>query len=135
MPPATWRTPALIVAAGCLIALLSFGVRAGFGLFLTPMSSELGWGREVFALAIAIQNLLWGAGQPFAGALADRFGCGRVLAAGGTLYAAGLVMMAHAGTPVLPSPSCWPRSGAWWTRRTARGRSGWAPPPARSASS
>ena len=95
-----WRTPALIVAAGCLIALLSFGLRAGFGLFLSPMSSDLGWGREVFALAIAVQNLLWGAGQPFAGALADRYGAGRVLACGGVLYAAGLVLMAYADTPL-----------------------------------
>ena len=95
-----WRTPALIVGAGCLIALLSFGVRAGFGLFLAPMSADLGWGREVFALSIAIQNLLWGLGQPFAGALADRHGCGRVLGVGGILYGAGLVLMAYASTPL-----------------------------------
>ena len=95
-----WRTPPLIVGAGCLIALLSFGVRAGFGLFLAPMSADLGWGREVFALSIAIQNLLWGLGQPFAGALADRHGCGRVLGVGGILYGAGLVLMAYASTPL-----------------------------------
>ena len=95
-----WRTPAVIVACGCLIAVLTFGVRASFGLFTAPISATQGWGREVFALAIAIQNLLWGAGQPFAGALADRFGSARVLAAGGLLYAVGVALMAVASTPL-----------------------------------
>ena len=54
----SWRTPALVVACGCLIALMQFGVRGGFGLFLEPISSTCGWGREVFALALALQNLL-----------------------------------------------------------------------------
>lgn len=96
-----WRTPAIVVACGCLIALLSFGVRASFGLFTGPISDTNGWGREVFALAIALQNLLWGAGQPFAGALADRFGSARVLAVGGILYAAGVALMAVADTPLM----------------------------------
>ncbi|MCP5419060.1 MAG: MFS transporter [Gammaproteobacteria bacterium] len=96
---APWRTPALIIVAGCLIALLTFGVRAGFGLFLEPMSQDQGWGREVFAFAIALQNLLWGLGQPFAGALADRYGSGRVLALGGLFYGLGVWLMAHAATP------------------------------------
>jgi predicted MFS family arabinose efflux permease len=95
-----WRTPAVVVACGCLIALLTFGIRASFGLFTLPISEAHGWGREVFALAIAIQNLLWGAGQPFAGALADRFGSARVLAAGGLLYALGVALMAVAATPL-----------------------------------
>jgi MFS family permease len=95
-----WRTPAVIVACGCLIAVLTFGVRASFGLFTAPISATQGWGREVFALAIALQNLLWGAGQPFAGALADRFGSARVLAAGGLLYALGVALMAVASTPM-----------------------------------
>ena len=98
-PSANWRTPTLVISAGCLIALLTFGIRSGFGLFLEPMSTDLGWGREVFALAIAIQNLLWGLGQPFAGALADRYGSGRVLAGGGILYALGLILMANTTTP------------------------------------
>ena len=55
-----WRTPAIVIGAGCFLALLSFGIRSSFGLFLAPMSADLGWGREVFAVAIAIQNLLWG---------------------------------------------------------------------------
>lgn len=97
--PHPWRTPTLIVVVGCVIALLTFGVRSGFGLFLGPMSAQLGWGREVFALAIAVQNLLWGLGQPFAGALADRYGAGRVLATGGLLYALGVYLMAVTTTP------------------------------------
>ena len=97
---AGWRTPAVIVACGCLIAILTFGVRASFGLFTGPISSAHGWSREVFALAIAFQNLIWGAGQPFAGALADRFGSARVLGVGGLLYAAGVALMAYADTPL-----------------------------------
>ena len=95
-----WRTPAVVVACGCLIALLTFGIRSSFGLFTIPISDAHGWGREVFALAIAVQNLLWGARQPFAGALADRFGSARVLALGGLLYAAGVALMAVAATPL-----------------------------------
>jgi MFS family permease len=99
-PPAdavrmTWRTPAVILTCGCLIGMVAFGPRASLGLFLTPMSSAHGWGREIFALALAIQNLLWGVGQPFAGAIADRFGAARVLSAGAIAYALGLVLMAY----------------------------------------
>jgi MFS family permease len=68
------------------------------GLFMTPISGTNGWGRDVFGLAIALQNLVWGIGQPFAGAIADRFGPMRVLMAGGLLYAAGLALMAHSST-------------------------------------
>ena len=64
----------VILACGCLIGVLGFGPRAGMGFFLTPMSSAHGWGRDLFALALAIQMLLWGAAQPVAGAMADRFG-------------------------------------------------------------
>ncbi len=94
-----WRTPAIVIGAGCFLALLSFGIRSSFGLFLAPMSADLGWGREVFAVAIAIQNLLWGLSQPVAGGLADRYGSGRVLTIGALIYAAGLFMMANASTP------------------------------------
>lgn len=96
----SWRTPTLVITVGCLAALLVFGVRSAFGLFLGPMSRDLGWGREVFAFAIALQNLLWGLGQPFAGALADRYGSGRVLAAGGLLYGAGVMLMSQASAPL-----------------------------------
>jgi MFS family permease len=98
---ATWRTPALILVCGCAIATLGFGARSGLGFFLTPMSSAQGWGRDVFALALAIQMLLWGAAQPFAGALADRFGPVPVLSVGALLYACGLAAMATASTPGL----------------------------------
>lgn len=97
----SWRSPAMIITAGCMIALLTFGVRAGFGLFLEPMSTDLGWSREAFAFAIALQNLLWGAGQPAAGALADRYGSGKVLAIGGLSYALGLMLMSVGGSPAL----------------------------------
>ncbi|GGF88863.1 MFS transporter [Azorhizobium oxalatiphilum] len=91
----------LIVVAGCLIAMLTFGPRSAAGLFLLPMSNDYGWGRDVFGLAIAIQNLLWGLGSPFAGAFADRYGAIRVLCGGAILYAAGLVLMAYASSPLV----------------------------------
>jgi MFS family permease len=88
-----WRTRNVVITAGCLIALITFGARTSFGLFTEPLSALRGWDRETFAIAIAIQNLLWGVGQPFAGAIADRFGPGRVLAAGGAVYALGVALM------------------------------------------
>ena len=95
----SWRTPAVILTGGCLIALIGFGARSGLGFFLTPMSSAHGWGRDVFALALAIQMLLWGAAQPLAGAVADRYGAAPVLSVGALLYALGLASMAYADTP------------------------------------
>src|SRR3712207_796977 len=92
-------SPELVVVAGCAIALITFGPRATAGLFQIPMTTDYGWGRDVFGLAIAIQNLLWGVGQPFAGAVADRFGAVRVICAGALMYAAGLVVMSAATTP------------------------------------
>ena len=101
-PPQPRRvSPELIVFAGCLIAFVGFGPRASAGLFQLPMTTEYGWGRDVFSLALALQNLLWGLGQPFAGAMADRFGAMRVLCGGAVLYALGLVVMAYATTPRL----------------------------------
>lgn len=79
----------IILVAGCTIATIGFGVRVSFGLFLGPMTEANGWTRETFALALAIQNLLWGIGTPIAGALADRFGAARVIAGGALLFAAG----------------------------------------------
>jgi predicted MFS family arabinose efflux permease len=90
----TRRSTTVIVVSGCVIAVVTYGLRASLGLFTQPLSDLRGWDRETFAFAIAIQNLLWGLGQPFAGAVADRFGAGRVLAVGGVLYAAGGVLMA-----------------------------------------
>ena len=90
----------VVIVAGCLISLLSFGPRSIMGLFLAPMTEARGWSREIFALSIAIQNIMWGIGQPFAGAIADKYGSGRVLAGGGLIYAGGLVLMAWAPDPL-----------------------------------
>jgi MFS family permease len=95
----TWQTPLVITLCGCMIGLLGFGARSGLGFFLMPMSSEYGWGRDVFALALAIQMLLWGAAQPFVGAVADRYGAVRVLGIGAVIYAIGLAAMAYSTTP------------------------------------
>src|SRR5947208_8775825 len=95
-----WRTPAIIILCGCLISLIGFGPRSAFGFFLTPMSQADGWGRDVFALAFGLQNLLWGIGQPFAGAGADRFRMIRVLSVGAIMYAAGLALMAYTTSPL-----------------------------------
>jgi MFS family permease len=94
--PGAWRTPLLVIIAGCIIATVGFGLRSVFGLFLEPMTGAHGWSRETFALALAIQNLLWGAGVPIAGALADRFGPPRVLAVGAIVYGLGVWGMAEA---------------------------------------
>ncbi|MFG1465002.1 MFS transporter [Xanthobacter sp. DSM 24535] len=91
----------LVLCAGCLIALLTFGPRAASGFFLLPMSNQFGWGRDVFGFALAVQNLLWGLGSPFAGAIADRFGIVRVMCVGAVIYAAGLALMSVAITPGL----------------------------------
>src|SRR5215471_2545365 len=105
LEPATsrvdWRTPGVIIVCGCLVAILSFGPRSALGFFLTPMSQENGWGREVFSQALAMQNLLWGVAQPFAGVIADRYGALRVLAAGAILYVLGLALMANAHSPAM----------------------------------
>src|SRR5262249_35792212 len=97
----SWRTPAFVIVCGCTIAMLSFGPRSAVGQFLSPMSRESHWGRDVFGWALAIQNLLWGAFQPFAGGVADRYGAVRVLWTGAIAYAAGLALMAYSDSPML----------------------------------
>jgi len=97
---ATWRTPLVIVVCGCLIGLLTFGPRSTLGFFMQPMSRDFSWGRDVFGLALAIQNLLRGIGQPLAGAVADRFGSVRVICAGAAMYTAGLILMRYSTTPL-----------------------------------
>lgn len=99
-PDSAWRTTTVVLIAGCAIAMIGFGIRAVFGLFLEPMTQTQGWGRETFALAMAIQNLLWGLGMPVAGALADRYGPVRVIALGAVIYALGVWGMAEAGSPL-----------------------------------
>jgi MFS family permease len=90
-------TPILI--AGSLVLMTGFAIRASFGVFQIPVAAEFGWARADFSLAIAIQNLAWGIGQPLFGALAERFGDRRAIVAGALLYALGLVLSAHAVTP------------------------------------
>ena len=96
-----WRSPTAIVLCGCLIAIIGFGARFGLAFLLVPISSAHGWGRDVFSLALAIQMLLWGAAQPFVGAIADRFGPTLVLSVGAIFYALGLATMAYATTPAM----------------------------------
>ena len=95
---AGWRTPWVVLICGGLILMLALGTRQSFGLFLRPMTIDLGCGREVFSFAIALQNLVWGLGMPLAGAIADRYGAGRVLAVGGALYVLGTILMSQATT-------------------------------------
>ena len=90
----------VVLAAGALVILITFGLRASFALFLKPMSLDLGWAREVFAFALASQNLVWGLAQPFFSAIAEKWGAGRVIAAGGIMYGLGIFFMAHAIDPV-----------------------------------
>ena len=92
------RPLATVLMFAALIVCVSMGIRHTFGLFLGPLSAEHGWNREVFSFAMALQNLVWGAAQPFAGLLADRFGARRVLWAGSLMYFLGLLGMAWATT-------------------------------------
>lgn len=98
----TARTHSLtaILVCGSIIVTLAMGIRHGMGLFLQPMSADLGWNREVFSFAIALQNLLWGAAQPLAGGLADRYGAPRVIIGGALMYAAGLALMTVSAVPL-----------------------------------
>jgi MFS family permease len=98
MAARNWRTPTVILACGGLMLTIALGVRHNFGLYLQPMTLDLGIGREAFSFAIAIQNLLYGLAQPFTGMIADKFGAARVLIAGALLYALGLVLMSFSGT-------------------------------------
>jgi len=98
MTSARLITPVLI--AGSMILMLSFAVRASFGVFQIPIAEEFGWLRADFSLAIAIQNLAWGIGQPIFGAIAEKLGDRRAIVLGALLYAAGLVASAFATTPL-----------------------------------
>ena len=90
----------LVLACGSVIVMLSFGTRASFGLYMWPVSSELGWGRDVLSFAIALQSLVWGVSTPLFGFLSDRYGPGKVVCAGGLMYVAGLGMMSQASQPL-----------------------------------
>ena len=91
-------TPVLI--AGCLIILVGFSIRASYGVFQIPIANEFGWPRAEFSLAIAIQNLAWGFGSPFFGAMAERMGDRKAIILGAILYALGLILSAGATTPL-----------------------------------
>jgi MFS family permease len=93
------RTHVIVLIAGAVSVLLAMGLRNSLGLFQVSLTTDLGWGRETFSLALAIQNLLWGAFQPFASAAADKWGPGRIIALGGILYGVGLYVMANSLTP------------------------------------
>ena len=92
---ATAQRPTLptVLIAGGIILTLAMGIRHGFGFWQLPMVQANGWTRGTFAFALAVQNLMWGLTQPFAGMIADRYGAMRVLVAGALLYAAGLALM------------------------------------------
>jgi len=99
--PQQYRMPLIVILSGCMISVLTFGIRAGFGLFNPPIAQEFGWPLEVFSLSFAIQNIVWGAALPIAGMVADKFGSGRALAVGGAIFAAGLALMTISSTPTM----------------------------------
>ena len=96
----SWFHPFIIVACGCVVIFFAFGTRATMGIFLVPITEQYDWGRSIFAFAAAIQNIVWGFSQPLFGAIADRYGSGRVLILGGICYVAGLALMVVATSPL-----------------------------------
>jgi MFS family permease len=98
-------SPVLIV--GCGIIMISFAIRASFGVFQIPIAEEFGWLRSEFSLAIAIQNLAWGIGQPFFGALAEKIGDRKAIIFGAIIYALGLILSAGADTPIAHQTYAW----------------------------
>lgn len=99
-PLVSHKIPIIAIACACIIALLAFGPRSAMGFFQLPILQDNGWDRSTFGMAMALQNLFWGVGQPLFGIIADKFGTWRVLAFGAVLYALGLVVMAFAPSPV-----------------------------------
>lgn len=95
MIQSNWRTPLAVLICGGIILTLSLGTRHSFGLYLQPMTLDLGWNRQTFAIAIAIQNLVFGLATPFAGMITDKYGAARVLVGGTIFYAIGLALMAY----------------------------------------
>ena len=93
------RVPAFAIGCACLIALLAFGPRSAMGFYQLPILQDTGWDRTTFGMAMALQNLFWGLGQPLFGLVADKFGTCRVLALGTALYVGGLLVMASASSP------------------------------------
>jgi MFS family permease len=93
-----WRTPAVVIICAGLAMTIVLGTRHGFGLYLQPMTLDLGISRETFAFAIALQNLVYGLSQPLTGMIADKYGAARVMVVGTIGYALGLALMAHSST-------------------------------------
>ncbi len=89
-----------VLVAGCLILMIGFSIRASFGIFQIPIAAEFGWLRSEFSLAIAIQNLAWGVGQPIFGAFAEKFGERKAIILGALTYAVGLILSSYAVTPI-----------------------------------
>ncbi len=98
-------TPVLIV--GCVIVMVSFAIRASFGVFQIPIADEFGWLRTEFSMAIAIQNLAWGIGQPIFGAIAEKIGDRKAIIIGAVTYALGLALSAQSGTPIEHQTYAW----------------------------
>jgi MFS family permease len=98
-------TPVLIV--GCVIIMVSFAVRASFGVFQIPIAEEFGWLRAEFSLAIAIQNLAWGIGQPIFGAMAEKIGDRKAIIIGSVGYALGMILTANSSTPLEHQSYAW----------------------------
>ncbi len=96
---AFWRSPVFVLIAAVMIVFTSFGIRQSFGLFMRPITLDLGWGREALSFALATQNLMIGIFAPIAGAIADRWGAPKTVALGGTLFAAGIFCMSQSTTP------------------------------------
>ncbi len=99
-PRFNWLHPLVIVIGGCLVIFLGFGIRSTMGVFLVPVTEQYEWGRGIFAFAAAVQNIVWGLSQPLFGAVADRYGSGRVILMGGLCYVTGLGLMIFASTPL-----------------------------------
>jgi predicted MFS family arabinose efflux permease len=99
-PKSVPNIPVIAITCACIISLIAFGPRSAMGFFQLPMLQDTGWDRATFGFAMALQNLCWGLGQPFFGAIADRYGTWRVLTVGAVLYISGLVTMAFAATPL-----------------------------------
>jgi len=98
MTRSNWRTPAVVLTCSGIVLTIALGVRHNFGLYLQPITMDLGIGRETFAFAIAIQNLVYGLAQPFTGMIGDKYGTARVLIGGTLLYALGLALTSFATT-------------------------------------
>lgn len=98
-------SPVLIV--GCVIIMVSFAIRASFGVFQIPIAEEFGWLRSEFSLAIAIQNLAWGIGQPIFGAMAEKIGDRKAIIIGAVIYALGLMLSAGSDTPIAHQTYAW----------------------------